>query len=312
VQTESAPTEPKGQRPEERATQVEAAAEADPWPSEKSLCDWVEREFAVSSFVELEEPDEQWEHSQCINHSLCAWEVDLEQGDAVARIWTLHAPDFPTQMLSGHTFDVLPFDPGVSAQKRPPPSVAVPGGWLVAQNNGEFGGGIWWYSLTGDERRKLAEAHPLGFFRFGNVWLVPQGMDHMMTEKGSVLRLRQDSKNRWRVSELAPLAAEPCAAHKDSDETLLIVTARSLERVHTSGTREVLHRPDWHWRAASPTSFVQLEDGRILVGMRRIIAELTPQADGYTERLLVPPPCLQFELVHLLTVVDCLCVGPRP
>jgi hypothetical protein len=207
-------------------------------------------------------------------------------------------------MVSGNTSDPLPFDPEVKARRRAPPAVSVPGGWLVGEHRGEFGGGIWWYSPKGDDRRMLVNARPLGFFRFGDIWLVPQGMNHLMTAKGSVLRLSQDSENRWRVDELAPLAAGPDAAHKDSDETLLIVTNRTVERVHTSGLREILHRADW--RGAYPTSFVQLEDGRILVGMRRIIAELIPQADGYSERRLVPPPCVQFELGRS----DCLCVGP--
>lgn len=69
--------------------------------------------------------------------------------------------------------------------------------------------------------------------------------------------------------------------------TLLVVTHRGLVRLAPDFTATMLL--DAHWRQLYPNAAAVDAAGIVYVGMRGVVARLTPQAGGYREEWLFPP-----------------------
>jgi hypothetical protein len=98
--------------------------------------------------------------------------------------------------------------------------LSVENGYLVGFDAGEFGGGAWWFSTKGTRRRKLTlraseslddyfPENVHGFAALGKDILAFEGLTHLGSNDGRVVRLRRGSDGEWRASLFTKLSACP-------------------------------------------------------------------------------------------------------
>lgn len=168
-------------------------------------------------------------------------------------------------------------------------------GALVGHNHGEFGGSIEWWPRDGGARFELLHVNPVVWTQFRGEAVVAEGLIHLGTNRGAVLRFERRDGRRWRIHRLAELDAAPLAALRESDSEWLLLLFDGLVRVDlASGRVQRLHRnPDWTYLA--PDTIRPLGDGWLL-GSARGAIRLQPVADGgYRERLWVPRQCASLQ-----------------
>ena len=180
-------------------------------------------------------------------------------------------------------------------------SIPVHDGQLVGENHGEFGGGLWWVSKDGRQRKRLSRENVHGFVRTSNAVLVITGLAHMGVNYGDVLRYVDGPSGKKRVEMLADLDWAPSAFTLESPETLMVLTSDGFVRVHTSGRVESVHRVVYG--VLYPNSFTLSPNGVIHVGMRHFITRLTPSGGTYKEEWFVPANCTRFQIRD----TDCVC-----
>jgi len=174
----------------------------------------------------------------------------------------------------------LPF-PVVSDIKAGGPLLtrAIPGGYLVGFNHGEFGGSLWWYDATGTSRRRLGDAHPVGF---ADVVLpgrtivtgVVEGLAHMSEDAGSLSIVERDAAGALSLKPLARFDAAPQAVGRSEPSGTLVATGLAVVRIARDGT---IHRvASIDTRGLYPQSIVAAANGSIFVGMRRYVVEIAP------------------------------------
>jgi hypothetical protein len=178
--------------------------------------------------------------------------------------------------------------------------VAVDGGYLVGFDAGEFGGGVWWFSGDGTQRRKLtlratesvADYFPENVHEFAFLAqdvLVFEGLTHMGSNSGRVVRIHLGSDGDWQPSVFAELSACPHAAVQESTSSWLIATTAGVWRVDT----QARVRPIWQPAGGHlyyPNSIARDGAGVVYMGMRRFVLRMTPrQAGDYAVQVLEPP-----------------------
>jgi hypothetical protein len=214
------------------------------------------------------------------------WYVGLEDG----RVTVSGAP--PPQQAT------LPFYVDFAGARR---VLAVEGGgYLVGFDAGEFGGGAWWYAADGTRRRKLtlrasdalADYIPENvhaFARLGRDVIVFEGLTHMRTDSGRVVRLHRDPHGRWQPSLYATLSSCPHAVVEESRSTWLLATTLGVFRFDTRAQEHRVWKPP-SGQLHYPNSIVRDRSGFVYVGLRNVVLRLAPEVGGrYSARVLVPP-----------------------
>lgn len=171
-------------------------------------------------------------------------------------------------------------------------AIRVADGYLVGFDKGEFGGGLWWYSENGRDGYRVTEANVRGFAGTPSETVALTGLAHLMSDAGGVLRLARNRSNRWHVAEEVDLDASPSAFLTETDGSVTIVTGNGLLS-YVQGTVESLHESDY--TLLSVNSVVRTPDRELLIGMRHVVARLTPVDRGYRETWLAPPDCVTLE-----------------
>ena len=178
--------------------------------------------------------------------------------------------------------------------------VAVDGGYLVGFDAGEFGGGAWWFSGDGTRRRKLTlrAAESLGdyfpenvhgFAFFGQDVLAFEGLTHMGSNLGRVVRIHRGLDGEWQPSVFTEISACPHAAVQESTSSWLLATTSGVWRIDT---RARVH-PIWQPAGGHlyyPNSIARDGSGVVYMGMRKFILRMTPRNAGdYAVQVLAPP-----------------------
>ncbi|MBC7797437.1 MAG: hypothetical protein H7Z37_11230 [Pyrinomonadaceae bacterium] len=179
----------------------------------------------------------------------------------------------------------------------------VADGWLVGNDAGEFGGGLWWFSSDGKINKRLAGGNIVGFAETSIGVLALTGLAHMSFDDGKVLKIVGDAGINRKVETLVELGSAPRTFVVESSESLLVLTGDSLVRVKTSGSNEKLFSTRYNY--LYPNSMIVSPSGVILVGMRHFITRLTPTSGGYQEEWFVPNNCTRFEERGLDCVSAC-------
>jgi len=185
-------------------------------------------------------------------------------------------------------------------------SVSVPGGRLGADNRGEFGGSIWWQPDDSSEI-SLGPANLLAFVPMPHELLGLEGLAHMGTNYGRVLRFVRRADG-WRVDTILQLGEAPSAYTLVPPDSLFVVTTGHLLVIHGSTVRPVYETRLW-WLTA-PSSLVRDPSGDVYIGMRWGVAHLTPSGATYTEQWLVPAACPARRKIPG-ELSRCACVGAR-
>lgn len=156
----------------------------------------------------------------CTDFSSLFWAVSLIRGLAQA-----------TELPLRRHVDALPFQIAAGPDREGNRYVeAVPDGWIVGFDHGEFGGGLWWFSSNGAESRRIRPdasersdqnhndlpENAVGLPVVGGERFVLMGLDHLMDRSGRIFRLVHDTTG-WRIDPVAVLDAEPDVWFVDGD-----------------------------------------------------------------------------------------------
>jgi len=177
-------------------------------------------------------------------------------------------------------------------------------GWVIGFDQGEYGGSLWWFSPNGKQHKKLANGNIKYFVSLSSELLVLEGLAHLGSAGGKVLRVRQTETGEYQADVLARLDGEPYGFAKESENSLLIITTSGLRRVNKSGTVEKLIETDYG--TLYPNSITLARNNIVYVGMRHFITRLIPTSEGYREEWLVPNDCTRFAVNE--NDLNCVCL----
>jgi hypothetical protein len=206
----------------------------------------------------------------------------------------------------------LPFEPPLATEEsntslRTPSVVqAVPGGYLVGYDRGEFGGGLYWFSTDGRKHTRLsppAGAHSDWFpenvhaiAEYQGTFFVFQGLSHMGLRLGRVLKVRPSEKG-WRVAVFLALDATPEVVLQEQPGAWLMASTDGVSRITTNGTVKRLWGRSEVLVGTYPNSIARIADGNVYVGMRAWVLRLTwAQAEArWQADLLAPAACVRLQ-----------------
>lgn len=158
-------------------------------------------------------------------------------------------------------------------------------GVLIGFNRGEWGGALLWYSPAGTLQGTLLHENVVEILLGVASSIVFVGLTHLSSDRGRAVEILEDAAS-FRVGRSVDLKSAPRAVVREASGSLLIITHRGLVRLTPDFTAHDLLNA--HWRLI-PNSGVVDTHGILYVGMRGIVAKLTPTADGYHEEWLLPP-----------------------
>jgi hypothetical protein len=229
----------------------------------------------------------------CTERSTLFWSTSLKDG-------VPHA----TRIGVRDHVDALPFEVTPDRDRRGNRRVAaVADGWIVGFDDGEFGGGLWWFNRDGSRSRRIRPApgasadlrvpeNVVGLPKVGERQLVLMGLDHITPGPGGVFRLERASSG-WVLVRLRQLDGEP-DPWVVADNRLLFLTASGLWSFEPKGSVTRLHRTDIG--TFSPSAIVRAPDGAIYVGLRHYVVKLEPSSGQWRETWMAPAACTTVEM----------------
>jgi len=254
----------------------------------------------LSDWIQVPPPEPGGPSWYCDNYSPSHWEVSETPS------LSFRAVEDPA---TGRRQDPLPFeltaDPSDHDLDGDRLVRRLANGWLVGFDNGEWGGGLWWFSPNGSSRTKLKPSAPgsddairfqntVGFDDWDGKTIVLMGLGGL----GGVFRVDQGA-GRPRLLLWADLKGRPHAWIRDG-ESLLVQTGDTLWRLLPSGQTVKLHKRSF---PSSPRSLALGPSGTIYIGLRRFVVRLAPVGGGLNEGWFVRKDCNQFTL----GLSDCKC-----
>lgn len=246
-----------------------------------------------SGWVLTSAPVPAGEAIRCANYSRHEWRVEAS-GDGVA---------FAAR--EAHEADPLPFAIAASAREGTAGTRhvrAVPGGFLVGFDAGEYGGALHWFSEGGARRQKLADGNVIAIAELRTGIVAFTGLAHLGMSEGKILRV-QSAGAAWSAATWRDLGAAVEAVAVESNESALVLTTTSLLRVTACGDAQKLASPNHD--ALYPSSMAVDPRGVVYVGMRHYATRFVPQGDGsYSEEWMTREGCS----VMRLKKFDCECV----
>ena len=161
----------------------------------------------------------------------------------------------------------LPFKPKEKGMDGDILAFQVTDGWLVERNAGEWGGELWWYAPNGQKRYRIGYDQVIGFFQTKEGVFAFKGLNHLGINVGSVSRLTQNAKGRWKSEPFVDLHGYPRTWLRKEDGAFLVVTNDRLLRVGQDKKIEALVK-NACWYALSPSSLVVAPNQDIYIGMQ--------------------------------------------
>ena len=228
----------------------------------------------------------------CTGHSTLFWSTSLQ--DDVP-----HA----TRIGFREHVDPLPFEVTPDRDRKGNRwATEVPDGWIVGFDDGEFGGGLWWFNRDGTRSQRVrpgADAsasgripeNVLGLPNVGGEQIVLMGLDHIFPGPSGVFRLER-AQAGWFLTRLARLDGEPDPWVVDGNQ-LLFLTVSGLWSVEPKGIVRRLHQTDIGTYSAS--ALVRARDGAIYVGLRHYVVKLQQSRGQWRENWLTPAACTRVE-----------------
>lgn len=184
--------------------------------------------------------------------------------------------------------------------------LGVPGGELVGQNHGEFGGNLVFRDSSSGKKIQLLQDNPVELLRQDDYVIMVAGLAHLSIRRGHLVAIRLNPDYTASTDEILNLGNAPSAVTRVGPDSLLIATPAGVLAV---SIRERATKPLYsnaNWYMVEPNSIVRSSAGVIYVGMRRAIAVLTPVESGFHETWLVAGTCPR--QVRSDSISSCSCV----
>ena len=177
--------------------------------------------------------------------------------------------------------------------------VQLKDGYLVGLNNGEWGGGLYWYSKNGKKKYKIFDSAfcspVVQFIKRDNEIYAITGISHLGMSFGNIIKIEKEKK-AWKLEEFVKLPNAPYAIQLDSKANMLVFTSSglySIDKEKNIDTLAIKMRrpivptieiellndtliiekeplqiyPKWLWGFLYPTSMV-IQYDMVYVGMR--------------------------------------------
>jgi hypothetical protein len=188
-------------------------------PEDRVLSEWFEVPLKEATAV----LGDRESHNASFN-----WEV-VQKGDkATARI----SGDFSAFEWPKKQMDLSSKNPNF---KFPYRLQRVEDGWLAGYNGGEFGAELWWFSPDGSRSYKVSDHQINQFLAVNDVVLAAEGLSHLSTSEGSIIRLsKKDGK--WRTEVVAkPDFGEPSGLVQIEDGTFIALSGFECWTISANG-----------------------------------------------------------------------------
>lgn len=215
-------------------------------------------------------------------HAELMWKVTLVDGKVVAEIKNLpydYADLKP------------PFEPKIpqrykkSVKTR---SFPVEDGWFVAFNDKKIGSELWWYSDSGLERYKVADAYVTDLiYQEGDVYVLDAFYFNVSPPKGSFQKVSKDKSGIWRLKKIVATQMLPLSVYAMPSGDFVIADYPStlLKIDKNFHVTELLGMNDIH--LTLPYSMVaKPSSGYVYIGTSQYVVEVN--LDSKKVRYLVP------------------------
>jgi len=248
-------------------------------------------------WVPIPTPQRGAEAWTCGTRSRTAWRVTQTEGAlriTATEFGERRADPLPFPLEEGNRF-------GTPRSHRFATMVAD--GWIVGLGAGEFGGSLWWFSPTGEQKARIAEVPVRGVTTLGGSPVVLTGTAHADTDTGQLLELSRAANGEWRIERRTDLGAAPEAYATAPDGPLFVMTSKGLLRLtqHDNPTRLTSEG----YFGLHPNSIAVTRSGVCLIGMNHFVVRLTPVRDGYKDEWFVNRTCRHFRMDD----DECVCSG---
>ena len=218
----------------------------------------------------------------CANYSLDEWYLKIESGKLrISLSLEEERPAFPPRFT-------------LTEEMKGKPVVArASNGWLVGFDAGELGGGLWWTSENGREKKKLSNENIHAIAPRGKELLVLAGLAHGATDEGKVYSYQSATQQAGNLDQIADLSSAPGAALVEKDGSVLIATQTRIVALDGSNQLRVLFQNN-DMSLLYPHSIAEDAAGNIFVGMRYFILRLRRNAGGeYTPQWYAHNRCVK-------------------
>jgi hypothetical protein len=181
--------------------------------------------------------------------------------------------------------------------------LAVPDGWLIGIDSGEWGGTLIWSNHAGTRHRKLLGTAVAGF---GKISTKTIAFTRALYDdgEGKAYELVRGS-NGWVARKRVSIPSDPELIVSETRNSLLVLARRGLHRLDSEFGVDLLRSVNFD--GLYPNSMVRLRSGELYVGMRHFVVRLVPSSEDWSEQWLVPEACRRFWLDA--KAGECVCAG---
>lgn len=165
-------------------------------------------------------------------------------------------------------------------------SIKVQDGWIVSSDRGEFpGGGQWWFSFDGKIQYKLSDICVVNFHDTKNGLI---GVQPLPAYQGRLIRYVRAADGKWEISPVKVFGDLPSVSTMLGDGSILVVTDRRLIKISNDFKKSDILLDRMFWGGLYPNSIIAMNNGDIFIGMRRGVAKIWKNEQGFTVKWLAP------------------------
>lgn len=148
-------------------------------------------------------------------------------------------------------------------------------GWLVGDDNGEFGADLFWYGREGKREYRISNHHIVAFFTRPDGVYAIEGLSHGSHSHGSIIRLaRAGLEGHVQASTVVKLPDTPRAISIRQDGSMLITLDSGLVSVSNDFKTTILLK-DAPWSGFNPgSSVLSRDEHKLYIGMIQYVAEV--------------------------------------
>ncbi|HEX7664553.1 MAG TPA: hypothetical protein VF407_08585, partial [Polyangiaceae bacterium] len=166
---------------------------------------------------------------------------------------------------------------------------ATEDGFLIGFDAGEYGGGLYWFSKDGKQRKKLGSENVIGFAELSNGLVVVTGLAHLGMSVGHLAIVDKDASG-WSVKPWLDLGGAAETFARESPSSMLVLTTGGLHRITVSGSDNEIAKTNYD--SLYPNSMAIDNRGIVYVGMRQFVTRFVPTAQSYREEWLTREDCV--------------------
>jgi hypothetical protein len=175
-------------------------------------------------------------------------------------------------------------------------------GWLIGFDAGEFGGGLWWFSRDGRDKKKLLSNNVHAIYETTDGIFVLAGLAHLSLDNGEIHQF-VETQDEISLRLISNLGGSPEASTVQPDGQIIVATMHSVVLVDHVGKVHELYKSGED--LVYPTSVVVDGQGNIFVAMRFFVLQLVPDNGSYDSHWLMPNECRSVKQVKY----QCVCTG---